>query len=936
MAGIPVNRTMLIGLGGQGQNALVAAKKRMLEAYGEIPPIIKFLAIDSAPLDSDNQEYLLGNEYLSISVPAAAEFIDLNREALSPWLDIERLPRASLVNIGRGAGQIPMIGRFLLLFHLRKILNLVQSKLDEIGDPVAMRESTWRPGGARPRVIFFGSIAGGTGAGTLLDLACAMRPLTGSQWDFQAFLMLPGVFKGKQLVHYVEENGYAFLKQLDFFMSERNAIVTGAYGDLFDVKTQDGVEYQLAYPFDDIALIGNTSQGAQPSVYTQPKDLSKVVGEVIYATTGESVPLDKKAAEALVNQGNFQTAWNGGKTCLYRGLGIGVLRYPRTELMAYGECAFIAKLVDALKAGEGADGGQAADADKHADDFRTEYKIQGVGSEQSQILEAILPMQRFSAYAAQIPGKIAKPQVEGVWQENSSLLAGKVTEWATEASRNMAGADDQPGALLRRVQEGLERKADDLVCAFGAGLASSFVSKLTGYFRSVREQMDARNKTAVADVARLQTTIGGLKNSCVAATEKRFGKNEAVEKALGAYRGALMQLAKAHGEQVRTTEAIRFCNSVDVALGNVDSWLKNIEELANGLQTQAADRVVQAQAGIKPDKICEYLVMPDLGKLPMTAASPSDFYAWFRDANESSASFWGSTTAAAWSSLEEFAKTQTVSEQLGETTLASVVEQMTPDQREDLLRTAESMAEPLLAVSPAKVEGQRPENQVATLYIVAADPAFKDAFTDPKLMDRLRRLDAPDPQSIDLPDPCQAYFFRSWGCVPAYALQEFVDLRNQYLDMSSQPGKWSLHLDKRWGDVLPDLDPSGGEDVDQYVWALAVSDIEYFQRVKKSVNFYTFVYEETLGSGKVVRSDVNLGNGLATARSAFFSKKDYVDQCKRHIDEAIKQCGNAAALADLAAYQDRLLAQIAHADPSRKPLLGKDSAALDGFIATLK
>src|SRR5665647_3455097 len=79
---------MLIGLGGQGQNALVAAKTRMLDAYGEIPPIIKFLAIDSAPLDDDNgnpdnKGHLVGNEYLSISVPNAAEYIDDHREALS-------------------------------------------------------------------------------------------------------------------------------------------------------------------------------------------------------------------------------------------------------------------------------------------------------------------------------------------------------------------------------------------------------------------------------------------------------------------------------------------------------------------------------------------------------------------------------------------------------------------------------------------------------------------------------------------------------------------------------------------------------------------------------------------------------------------------------------------------------------------------------------
>jgi hypothetical protein len=461
------------------------------------------------------------------------------------------------------------------------------------------------------------------------------------------------VFRGKQLTHYVEENGYAFLKQLDFFMSERNEIVAGTYGDLFDVKTLDGVEYQLQYPFDEITLIDNTSQAKNPAVYKQPKELSKVVGEVIYATIGESVPLDKKATETRVNQGNFELAWDGGKTCLYKGIGIGVLRYPRAELMEYAMVAFVAKLVDALKAGEAAADGQVVDANRHADDFRTQYKVQGGGGEQSQILEALLSQQRFATFAAQIPGKLSSAQVEEVWQANASKLAGQVTQWAAEASANMTGGGDQPEALLERVQKGLEQTADDLIASCGAELASSFVSKLTGYFRSTREEMSARNKAAAADVERLQSTVGGLKNSCIDATGKMFGKKEAIEKVSGAYRATLMQLAKVSGEQIRTTEAIRFCNSVEVALGNVDTWLKNMGEVAKELQIQAAQRVAQAKEGFRRSKICEELVMPDLAKLPLPAASPSDFYAWYREAHESSPSFWNNTIDVAWECLGE-------------------------------------------------------------------------------------------------------------------------------------------------------------------------------------------------------------------------------------------------------------------------------------------
>ena len=60
MGGMFVNRTMLIGLGGQGQTALAAVKQRMLEAYGQIPPVVKFLAIDSTDVDQETERVLPG------------------------------------------------------------------------------------------------------------------------------------------------------------------------------------------------------------------------------------------------------------------------------------------------------------------------------------------------------------------------------------------------------------------------------------------------------------------------------------------------------------------------------------------------------------------------------------------------------------------------------------------------------------------------------------------------------------------------------------------------------------------------------------------------------------------------------------------------------------------------------------------------------------
>ena len=42
-----LRRTLLIGLGGTGFKAILNAKKMFYENYGEIPPMIGFLGIDT-------------------------------------------------------------------------------------------------------------------------------------------------------------------------------------------------------------------------------------------------------------------------------------------------------------------------------------------------------------------------------------------------------------------------------------------------------------------------------------------------------------------------------------------------------------------------------------------------------------------------------------------------------------------------------------------------------------------------------------------------------------------------------------------------------------------------------------------------------------------------------------------------------------------------
>ena len=51
--------TVVIGLGGTGYNALLKLKQRFIDAYGSVPPIIRFLSFDTTE-NSENSSHSSG------------------------------------------------------------------------------------------------------------------------------------------------------------------------------------------------------------------------------------------------------------------------------------------------------------------------------------------------------------------------------------------------------------------------------------------------------------------------------------------------------------------------------------------------------------------------------------------------------------------------------------------------------------------------------------------------------------------------------------------------------------------------------------------------------------------------------------------------------------------------------------------------------------
>ena len=179
---IKISRTLFVGLGGTGVKAILRAKQCFVDAYGEVPPMVAFLAIDTdkairesfLPSRKGTEVRLSDNEICFCGIIGSA--LDIYNSHLNKfqWLPKRNISFLSDLK-NAGAHQVRSNGRFLARHNAIEISNRVASKVTEIGKPLPLGSrfvcDTNKEGVEYPvKVNVVGSVAGGTGSGTILDM----------------------------------------------------------------------------------------------------------------------------------------------------------------------------------------------------------------------------------------------------------------------------------------------------------------------------------------------------------------------------------------------------------------------------------------------------------------------------------------------------------------------------------------------------------------------------------------------------------------------------------------------------------------------------------------------------------------------------------------------------------------------------------------------
>lgn len=293
---IKITRTLFVGLGGTGVKAILRAKQCFQDAYGEVPPMVAFLAVDtdrkirdaSLPSRRGKDVKFSENEICFCGITGSALDIYRNHLTQFQWLPKRNVPfLANLKNTGAGA--VRSNGRFLVRHNATEISKRVASKVTEIGKPLPVGSrfvyDTNKDGVEYPiKVNVVCSIAGGTGSGTMLDMLVLIAKTlrdSGLSYIINPWAVLPEVFRhmapGSASAN-VYQNAYGAIRELDYLYhlpkDNQNALDFN-----FDKI------YYLDEGIGDTYLINNTSKAGV--VFQNIDDITDSIGRCMFLPSNE-------------------------------------------------------------------------------------------------------------------------------------------------------------------------------------------------------------------------------------------------------------------------------------------------------------------------------------------------------------------------------------------------------------------------------------------------------------------------------------------------------------------------------------------------------------------------------------------------------------------------------------------------------------------------
>ena len=256
-----IRRSLFIGIGGTGINAILNTKKMFLDTYGEVPPMVGFLGIDTDKGEFEKQRVMTRNgkrvmldadEQVSISVLDPFSLFERNKNYLN-WFPNENA--SAMVTMTEGAGQVRSNGRFAFWVNHENVRISIQNKLSDITRLEHIDNEAYKVvGNNTPVIHMIFSICGGTGCGSFLSVAYLIREHFPGH-ELNGYAVMPGVFisQVEAKVPNARPNAFGSIVDIDWLMC-RNVSTEKIELENLNARFQTNMP-----PFDTVKLIDNTN-----------------------------------------------------------------------------------------------------------------------------------------------------------------------------------------------------------------------------------------------------------------------------------------------------------------------------------------------------------------------------------------------------------------------------------------------------------------------------------------------------------------------------------------------------------------------------------------------------------------------------------------------------------------------------------------------------
>ncbi|MGM9818111.1 MAG: tubulin-like doman-containing protein [Paludibacteraceae bacterium] len=891
---IKLKKTLYVGLGGTGVSTLLRVKKCFIDSYGEIPPMIGFLAIDT-DTSAYNKEItsnlnkkikLEQNELLVCTVKRALDTYKNNPREFD-WVPANNVSKLSSIS-GQGAGQVRSNGRFIAYYNYKQIENSIKSVVTKINQLIPETSpymvDTNKNGIEFPITVnIFSSVAGGTGGGMIVDVLCLINKAIDSlslQFDLFPWLVLPEIFKamntGPAMAN-VSYNAYGTLRTLDYIehLDPKQPVINFGY-----TKINERL-FRYAY------LINNYNQAGV--AFNKIDDLLDVIAKSAF------LPANRMGDDLTSPFDNIKNQQDGGvydikdKKAWVASSGSAELLYDSQAVGCATAYRIISQLCNSMLGG-------SHDGTQYANNFVDHQDVlMRENNGRNDVIDALL--NPAPEYTLNVDETTQTTDIESCIDYNAGQRIQETLSKAMNAKLSAVKAqfDEQVANLLDNTNSGCL----SLTKAFISALRT-IIGLCNAEMKEEQENFNALNTQPTQWESYInQLPKGGL--------AKIFGGAKYNEEAAETLTQVLTERITNLREEQRRLWAIRFYNALDEYVASVETQLTNLSNYISHVQEEYRDKLLlQQQLSSSTSKFQIFLHKNDvnaLGMYTVDEATKASFHQHFK--SRGGIISWLSLSKQQISEqLFTFAKDTTAVRNAVNVTIDDILRNMRPEEVEKYIEQLKVLAAPLWSHN---TQGYKSAAHTLDQFAIVGvgnrdtsyinnDPQFSKSFdlgTNPASFASTNQND-------------RIYLLIVEDLLPVYAVNNFSTYESEYNQKIASGVKLDCYIDEKLNNRINSenfrLLPTIEQDNILQLWVYAFIfgyihfDTEtgqyWIKSNKRGSAIHQFRFD--LGTQRDVAYDIFKSEGLYKEIEENMNRRishEGNDVIKNKIDE-IKQAGN--------------------------------------------